>query len=112
MRGDNMYVENAFFVSWQDTLLSYYGTNQVFSNCYVFGDVDFIWGYGRAIFQNSEFHVGNRPKRMNGTDNAWQGFVVANGATPTNVNRINSWFWLYNSTITADDNTVVCKFHE
>ncbi|KAJ3337857.1 hypothetical protein HDU93_000413 [Gonapodya sp. JEL0774] len=107
MRGDNSYIENCYFVSWQDTLLSYTGTNQLFNNVYVFGDVDFVWGYGRAMFQNSQFHVGNRAKRMNGTDKTRNGYVVANGADPKSADKANSWFWLYNSSISADDNVNV-----
>ncbi|KAJ3338682.1 hypothetical protein HDU93_009166 [Gonapodya sp. JEL0774] len=106
MHADNMYIENCAFYSWQDTLLDYKGTNHWYKNIYVFGDVDFVWGYGRSIFQNSEFHVGNRPMRVNGTVKSSKGYVVANGAKPGG-SKANSWFWIYNSSISADPNTDV-----
>ncbi|KXS11264.1 carbohydrate esterase family 8 protein [Gonapodya prolifera JEL478] len=102
--GSNMYAENVAFISFQDTLLSWVGNNQWFYNCYIQGDVDFIWGYGRAAFQNCEFHVVNRPKRLAGTDTTWWGSVVANGATPAG-SQSTSCFWLYNSSISVDART-------
>ncbi len=50
--GQRCIVRNANFYSFQDTLkLS--GTVFV-SNCYVEGDVDFIWGFGSCYFSNCE----------------------------------------------------------
>ncbi|KAJ5972579.1 Pectinesterase catalytic [Penicillium vulpinum] len=40
------------FIGYQDTLLANKGT-QVFSNCYVEGSVDFIWGFSTAYFYQS-----------------------------------------------------------
>ncbi|KAH0315789.1 carbohydrate esterase family 8 protein, partial [Aureobasidium melanogenum] len=40
------------FIGFQDTLLANKGT-QVFSNCYVEGSIDFIWGFGTAYFYRS-----------------------------------------------------------
>ncbi|KAL5598664.1 uncharacterized protein BROUX77_006498 [Berkeleyomyces rouxiae] len=37
------------FIGFQDTLLANKG-NQLFSNCYIEGSVDFIWGYAKAFF--------------------------------------------------------------
>ncbi|KXS09417.1 carbohydrate esterase family 8 protein [Gonapodya prolifera JEL478] len=93
--GDNMYIENVQFLGWQDTLLSYQGTNQWFYNCYIRGDVDFIWGYGRAIFQNSEFHVGKRPSGSTGN-----GYIIANGNDGSS--HKTSWFLMLDSSISAD----------
>jgi pectin methylesterase-like acyl-CoA thioesterase len=40
------------FIGYQDTLLANKGT-QVFSNCYIEGSVDFIWGFSTAYFSKS-----------------------------------------------------------
>ncbi|GLI81085.1 hypothetical protein PoHVEF18_009454 [Penicillium ochrochloron] len=40
------------FIGYQDTLLANKGT-QVFSNCYVEGSIDFIWGFSTAYFYQS-----------------------------------------------------------
>ncbi|KAL1799158.1 hypothetical protein ACET3X_003195 [Alternaria dauci] len=47
------------FVGFQDTLLANKGT-QVFSNCYVEGSVDFIWGFSTAYFHQCMI-VSNTP---------------------------------------------------
>ena len=43
-----MYLEDCAFYSWQDTLLVYSGT-QYYKKCIIKGQVDFIWGQGRAV---------------------------------------------------------------
>ncbi|CAK7222190.1 hypothetical protein SBRCBS47491_004785, partial [Sporothrix bragantina] len=47
--GTNMAAYGCSFVGFQDTLLVNQGV-QVFSNSYVEGSVDFIWGYSKAYF--------------------------------------------------------------
>lgn len=47
--GNNMAAYGCSFVGFQDTLLANKGT-QLFSNCYIEGSVDFIWGYSQAYF--------------------------------------------------------------
>ncbi|KAJ9625085.1 hypothetical protein H2203_005039 [Taxawa tesnikishii (nom. ined.)] len=47
--GANMAFYGCSFTGFQDTLLANKGT-QVFSNCYIEGSVDFIWGYSTAYF--------------------------------------------------------------
>ncbi|KAL5627266.1 hypothetical protein BROUX41_003419 [Berkeleyomyces rouxiae] len=47
--GKKMAAYGCSFVGFQDTLLANQGT-QVFSNCYIEGSVDFIWGYSKAFF--------------------------------------------------------------
>jgi pectin methylesterase-like acyl-CoA thioesterase len=47
--GSNMAAYGCSFVGYQDTLLANKGT-QVFSNCYIEGSVDFIWGFSTAYF--------------------------------------------------------------
>ena len=50
--GNNMAAYGCSFIGFQDTLLANKGV-QVFSNCYVEGSVDFIWGFGTAYFYKS-----------------------------------------------------------
>ncbi|KAJ5328682.1 Pectinesterase catalytic [Penicillium brevicompactum] len=40
------------YIGYQDTLLANKGT-QVFSNCYIEGSIDFIWGFSTAYFSQS-----------------------------------------------------------
>jgi pectin methylesterase-like acyl-CoA thioesterase len=47
--GANIAAYGCKFVGFQDTLLANKGT-QVFSNCYIEGSVDFIWGFSTAYF--------------------------------------------------------------
>jgi pectin methylesterase-like acyl-CoA thioesterase len=55
--GQRCVINNVDFASFQDTLkLS--GTVFI-SNCYIEGDVDFIWGYGTCYFTNCEIKTVN-----------------------------------------------------
>ncbi|PSR75186.1 pectin lyase fold/virulence factor [Coniella lustricola] len=47
--GTNMAAYGCSFKGYQDTLLANQGV-QVFSNCYIEGSIDFIWGYSKAYF--------------------------------------------------------------
>ncbi|KAH6664821.1 pectin lyase fold/virulence factor [Halenospora varia] len=47
--GTNMAAYGCSFIGFQDTLLANTGT-QLFSNCYIEGSVDFIWGFSQAYF--------------------------------------------------------------
>lgn len=47
--GSNIAAYGCSFVGFQDTLLANKGT-QVFSNCYIEGSVDFVWGFSTAHF--------------------------------------------------------------
>lgn len=57
--GANIAAYGCSFVGFQDTLLANKGT-QVFSNCYIEGSVDFIWGYSTAYFYQCKI-VSNTP---------------------------------------------------
>lgn len=57
--GANIAAYGCSFVGFQDTLLANKGT-QVFSNCYVEGSVDFIWGFSTAYFHQCMI-VSNTP---------------------------------------------------
>lgn len=48
--GKNMAAYGCSFVGFQDTLLANKGT-QVFSNSYIEGSIDFIWGFSTAYFR-------------------------------------------------------------
>jgi pectin methylesterase-like acyl-CoA thioesterase len=47
--GANIAAYGCSFIGFQDTLLVNKGT-QVFSNCYIEGSIDFIWGFSTAYF--------------------------------------------------------------
>ncbi|PWY74272.1 pectin lyase-like protein [Aspergillus heteromorphus CBS 117.55] len=47
--GTEMAAYGCSFIGYQDTLLANKGT-QVFSNCYIEGSIDYIWGYSTAFF--------------------------------------------------------------
>ena len=52
---DRAFFDNCRFLGNQDTLYNYgRGTRQYFRNCYVEGDVDFIFGLATAYFENCE----------------------------------------------------------
>ncbi|ELZ19993.1 Pectinesterase [Halosimplex carlsbadense 2-9-1] len=55
--GDRAFFDNCRFLGNQDTLYNYgRGTRQYFRNCYVEGDVDFIFGLATAVFDDCEIH--------------------------------------------------------
>ena len=68
--GDKVQFKDCRFIGNQDTLLLDGGT-QYFTNCYVEGDVDFIFGRSQAVFENSEIHSLNRGSSSN------NGYIVA-----------------------------------
>mgnify|MGYP000858225755 CR=1 FL=1 len=51
VRADRAIFNNVRFLGWQDTLRSETGRHY-FLNCYVEGDVDFVYGKGQAFFEN------------------------------------------------------------
>jgi pectin methylesterase-like acyl-CoA thioesterase len=57
--GEKIAAYGCSFVGFQDTLLANKGT-QVFSNCYVEGSVDFVWGFSTAFFHQCML-VSNTP---------------------------------------------------
>ncbi|KAF1999150.1 carbohydrate esterase family 8 protein [Amniculicola lignicola CBS 123094] len=57
--GANIGAYGCSFIGYQDTLLANKGT-QVFSNCYIEGSVDFIWGFSTAYFHQCMI-VSNTP---------------------------------------------------
>ncbi len=69
VNGDRCVLRNADFISFQDTLLL---SGRVYvTNCYVEGDVDFIWGKGSVFFDQCEIkavHNGYYLQARNSTD--------------------------------------------
>lgn len=77
LEGQRCTVRNCDFYSFQDTLLI---NGRVYvADCYVEGDVDFIWGHGTTFFENCELkamHDGYYVTSRNPQDKF--GFVFAN----------------------------------
>jgi pectin methylesterase-like acyl-CoA thioesterase len=63
--GDRSVLRNVRFLGYQDTL---YATGkpsrQYFADCYIEGNVDFIFGDARAFFENCEIHSKSHPVVM------------------------------------------------
>lgn len=55
VRADRLYFENVQFLGYQDTLYAHTG-RQYYKNCYVEGDVDFIFGGATAMFDRCHLH--------------------------------------------------------
>ena len=76
VNGDRCILRDCDFLSFQDTLLL---TGRVYvTNCYIEGDVDFIWGQGAAFFENCEIqavHDGYYLQARNSAEHA--GFVFS-----------------------------------
>jgi pectinesterase len=51
IRADRAVFDNCRFLSWQDTLRPE-KQRRYFQNCYIEGDVDYIYGAGKAYFEN------------------------------------------------------------
>lgn len=61
--GANIAAYGCSFKGFQDTLLANKGT-QVFSNCYIEGSIDFVWGFSTAFFHQCMI-VANTPGGCN-----------------------------------------------
>jgi len=89
--GNDHFFQNCNFLSYQDTLLSYQGT-QYFKKCYIRGVTDFIWGYGRAVFDSCIIHAVNK----SGKD----AYLTANGNEDGNFKA--GGFLIVNSQVKVD----------
>ncbi|WP_081913610.1 pectinesterase family protein [Glycomyces sp. NRRL B-16210] len=81
--GDRMVFDNVRFLGNQDTLLTDTPnaatvSRQYFHDCYVEGDVDFIFGRGTAVFDDCRIHSLNRGSSSN------NGYVTAASTEITN----------------------------
>ncbi|WVY90067.1 hypothetical protein V8G54_035581 [Vigna mungo] len=71
LHGDKYFFYNCSFLGYQDTLYDQYGRHY-FKDCYIEGEVDFIYGSGQSYYENCKINVlGRFP------DSA--GFVTAQG---------------------------------
>lgn len=52
---DRLIFKNCKFLGWQDTLYAKNG-RQFYENCYIEGNVDFIFGQASAVFENCRIH--------------------------------------------------------
>lgn len=52
---DRAVFKNCRFIGWQDTLYAK-GGRQYYKNCYIEGDVDYIFGQAAAVFDSCEIH--------------------------------------------------------
>jgi len=90
--GNNHFFQNCNFLSYQDTLLSYQGT-QYFKKCYIRGVTDFIWGFGRAVFEGCTIHAVNK--------GAKDAYLTANGNEDGNFKA--GGFLIINSQVKVDN---------
>ncbi|KAM0275707.1 hypothetical protein ACHAQH_007506 [Verticillium albo-atrum] len=92
--GTNMAAYGCAFDGFQDTLLVNQGV-QVFSNCYVEGSVDFIWGYSKAYFHRC-YVASNTPRTyitaQNRPNAAWAGGFVFDKSVVTYTSSFGSNF--------------------
>jgi pectin methylesterase-like acyl-CoA thioesterase len=83
VQGDRMVFDNVRFLGNQDTLLTDSASattvsRQYYHDCYVEGDVDFIFGRGTAVFDGCRIHSLNRGSTTN------NGYIVAPSTEITN----------------------------
>jgi len=57
--GDRQSFRNCRFLSWYDTLFVH-GPRMYFKDCYIEGNLDFIFGRGTAVFENCQIHSKSR----------------------------------------------------
>jgi len=96
-RGERMKFHNVRFIGNQDTLYVNDGT-QYFSQCYIEGDVDFIFGGARAVFEECEIVSVDRGSKTN------NGYITA---ASTDINEPFGFLFI-NSRLISDaaDGTV------
>lgn len=70
VQGERMYFKNVRFIGNQDTLYTRAGT-QYYTQCYIEGDVDFIFGEASVVINHSEIHSIDRQTPPN------NGFITA-----------------------------------
>jgi pectin methylesterase-like acyl-CoA thioesterase len=88
VQGDETAFQNCKFEGYQDTLWAA-GGRSYFTNCYVTGDVDFIFGSGTAVFSNTQVN-------LDGDHSG--GTIVA----PSTDKRTSNGFVFLNDTVTGN----------
>ncbi|KAK8467177.1 hypothetical protein PHAVU_008G271500 [Phaseolus vulgaris] len=71
LHGDKYFFYNCSFLGYQDTLYDQYGRHY-FKDCYIQGEVDFIYGSGQSYYENCWINVVGRSPNL-------AGFVTAQG---------------------------------
>ncbi|XP_058222449.1 probable pectinesterase/pectinesterase inhibitor 17 [Rhododendron vialii] len=85
------------FLGYQDTLLANHN-RQFYKDCDIYGSVDFVWGYAKAVFQDCRLYA-----RRIGSDG---NMVTAQGKySPT----LDSGFSFQNCKVTVDPNLALHK---
>ena len=82
---------NCRFLGDQDTLLANKNTTQYYSNCYIEGDVDFIFGSATAIFDECELFSSER-----------NGITPSGYITAPNTEKGRKGYLVINSILTSD----------
>jgi len=96
-RGERMKFHNVRFIGNQDTLYVNDGT-QYFSQCYIEGDVDFIFGGARAVFEECEIVSVDRGSKTN------NGYITA---ASTDINKPYGFLFINSKLVSeAADGTV------
>ncbi|KAE9464002.1 hypothetical protein C3L33_04070, partial [Rhododendron williamsianum] len=85
------------FLGYQDTLLANHN-RQFYKDCDIYGSVDFVWGYAKAVFQDCRLYA-----RRIGSD----GNVVT--AQGKNSPTLDSGFSFQNCKVTVDPNLAMRK---
>ncbi len=73
--GEHLFFENCHFYGRQDTLYAKDGT-QLYQNCYIEGDVDFIFGGARAVFESCHIFAKNN-RTQEELDKGKGGYIAA-----------------------------------
>lgn len=94
--GEHIIFENCRFVGRQDTVYAKDGT-QLFDRCYIEGDVDFIFGGARAVFDKCEIHSVN----VNPEEEPNRGGYIAAPSTPIS----QKYGFLFNECIMTGNNS-------
>lgn len=97
---EHLLFEHCIFKGCQDTLYAREGSH-LYRECYIEGDVDFIFGGARAVFDKCEIHSIN----VNPQEEPNRGGYIAAPSTPISQRY---GFWFTECTLTADNapNTV------
>ena len=96
-RGERMKFHNVRFIGNQDTLYVNDGT-QYFGQCYIEGDVDFIFGGARAVFEECEIVSVDRGSKTN------NGYITA---ASTDINKPYGFLFINSKLVSeAADGTV------
>ncbi len=90
-KGNRQQFNNCKFIANQDTIYANDGS-QYFGNCYIVGDVDFIFGAAQAVFENCELYSVDRGSDTN------NGYITA---ASTDINDEFGFLFL-NCKLTSD----------